>query len=126
MLFNTERTDTTDNESKKTERQLRFYKQRDKAYNLLNTSSLYNYIDGLKYNYSLCIRYNINLKKTIDKNVNEVNKPSFDKCIKCGILKEWNNTYWFDKDKAERLQQFILERQNYINGGATASVKCKA
>lgn len=95
-----------------TERQLRFYKQKEKADNLLNVSSLYDYIDGLKYSYSLCIRYNINLKKTIDKNVNVSNKPSFDKCIKCGILKEWNNTYWFDKEIAESLQQFILEYQN--------------
>ena len=108
MQFNTE----TETESKKTERQQRFYKQREKADNSLNVSSLYDYIDGLKYNYSLCIRYNINLKKTIDKSVNEVNKPSYDKCIKCGILKDWNNTYWFDKEKAERLQQFILEHQN--------------
>lgn len=108
MLFNTD--DNTDN--KKTERQLRFYKQREKADNLLNTNILYDYIDGLKYSYSLCIRYNINLKKTIDKNANEVNKPSYDKCIKCGILKPWNNTYWFDREKAERLQQYILEHQN--------------
>lgn len=99
-------------ETKKTERQLRFYKQKEKADSLLNVSSLYDYIDGLKYNYSLCIRYSINLKKTIDKNVNDVNKPSFDKCIKCSILKEWNNTYWFDKEKAERLQQYILEHRN--------------
>ena len=107
MLFNENNT-----ESKKTERQLRFYKQLEKASNLLNISSLYDYIDGLKYNYSLCLRYNINLKKTIDKNVNDVNKPNYDKCIKCGILKPWNNTYWFDKEKAESLQKFILEHQN--------------
>lgn len=107
MLFNENNT-----ESKKTERQLRFYKQKEKADNLLNISSLYDYIDGLKYNYSLCIRYSINLKKTIDNNVNDANKPSFDKCIKCGILKEWNNTYWFDKEKAERLQLYILEHRN--------------
>ena len=107
MLFNENNT-----ESKKTERQLRFYKQKEKTDNLLNTSSLYDYIDGLKYNYSFCIRYNINLKKTIDKNVNDVNKLSFDKCIKSGILKPWKNTYWFDKEKAESLQQYILEHSN--------------
>ena len=125
MLFN-KLIDTTDKESKKTERQLMFYKQKEKADSLLNISSLYDYINGLKYNYSLCIRYNINLKKTIDNNVNDANKPNYDKCIKCGILKDWNNTYWFDKEKAERLQQYILENQLNINGGATASVKCKA
>mgnify|MGYP003501975843 FL=1 len=31
MLINTKLTDTTDNESKKTERQLMFYKQKEKA-----------------------------------------------------------------------------------------------
>ena len=108
MLINTE----TETESKKTERQLRFYKQRENADNLLNVSNLYEYIDGLKYNYNLCTRYNINLKKLLDKSVNEVNSPNYDKCIKCGILKDWNNTYWFDKEKAERLQQYILEHQN--------------
>lgn len=88
----------------------RYLNQESKATQMLvNASNLYEYIDGLKYNYSLCIRYSINLKKTIDNNVNEVNKPSFDKCIKCGILKDWNCTYWFDKDKAESLQQYILE-----------------
>lgn len=90
----------------------RYLAQESNAIEMLHTDRLYDYINGLKYNYSLCIRYNINLKKTIDKNVNEVNKPNYDKCIKCGILKEWNNTYWFDKEKAERLQQFILEHSS--------------
>ena len=62
------------------------------------------------------ITNNINGKTYIGqhkyKKLNEVNKPNYDKCIKCGILKEWDNTYWFDKEKAERLQQFILEHQN--------------
>lgn len=91
-------------ESKKTERQLRFYKQKEKADSLLNVSRLYDYIDGLKYSYSLCIRYNINLKKTIDKNINEVAMTN-------ALNKDWNDTYWFDKEMAEDLQQFILEHQ---------------
>lgn len=91
----------------------RFYAQAEKARSLLNVNTLFNYIEGLRYCYSLSIRYNsVNLKNTIDSNVNDINKSNFDKCLKCGILKPWNNTYWFDKEKAESLQQYILEHSN--------------
>lgn len=97
-------------ENNKNEKKQRFLAQAEKARNLLDTDSLYDYIDGLRYCYSLSMRYNsVSLKNIIDSNVNDNNKSNFDKCLKAGILKPWNNTYWFDKEKAESLQQYILE-----------------
>ena len=96
----------------------RYLAQEAKAIEMLRADSLYDYIDGLKYSYSLCMRYNKNLRNLILIGVNpfrEVTKDyetHFDKCLKAGILKPWNSTYWFDKEKAERLQQFILEHSN--------------
>lgn len=85
----------------------------EKARNLLDTSRLYDYIDGLRYAYSLSSRYNsVNFKNIVSYSINDYNKSSFDKCLKAGILKPWNDTYWFDKDKAESLQQYILENSN--------------
>lgn len=100
-------------ENNKNEKKQRFYAQAEKARSLLNVNALFNYIEGLRYCYSLSIRYNsVNLKNTIDSNINDINKSNFDKCLKCGILKPWNDTYWFDKEKAESLQQYILEHNN--------------
>lgn len=100
-------------ENNKNEKKQRFYAQAEKARSLLNVSALFNYIDGLKYCYSFSIRYSsVNLKNIINSNVNDINKPNFDKCLKAGILKPWNDTYWFDKEKAESLQQYILEHSN--------------
>ena len=92
-----------------TNKQQRFFEHMDKAKTLLNKIGLYDYIDGLKYCYSFSLRYKANLKKIVNSTINDINKSSFDKCLKAGILKEWNNTYWFDKTKAESLQQFIIE-----------------
>lgn len=94
----------------KEERKQRFLAQAEKAKEKLNTADLSNYIDGLKYCYSLSMRYkSVSLKNTINFNVNEANKNNFDKCLKAGILKPWNDTYYFDKAKAESLQQYIWE-----------------
>ena len=97
----------------------RYLAQEAKAIEMLRSSSLYDFINGLKYAYSLSIRYRKNLRNFIESFINpfiEVAKdPSanaktpLDKCLKAGILKPWNNTYWFDKEKAESLQQYILE-----------------
>jgi hypothetical protein len=85
---------------------------------MLQTTDLYKFIDALKYAYSFSIRYkSINLYTLLSMNCphdlfdNSTRFP-LDKCVKAGILKPWNDTYWFDKDKAESLQKYILEHQN--------------
>jgi len=91
----------------------RYLAQEAKAYEMLRAESLYDYIDGLKYAYSFSKRYKKNLRKFIENSFNEVQaKTPLDKCFKAGILRPWRDTYWFDKDKAESLQQYILENQN--------------
>lgn len=104
----------------------RYTAQESKAKELLKANNLYDYIDGLKYAYSFCMRYKKNLQdficfecgafinpfKEVLKDENADAKTPLDKCLKAGILKPWNNTYWFDKEKAESLQQYILEHQN--------------
>ena len=99
----------------------RYLAQEAKAYEMLRSENLYDYIDGLKYAVSLSIRYKKNLCDLIEEAayinpfIEVIKDPSanaktpLDKCLKCGILKPWNNTYWFDKEKAESLQQYILE-----------------
>lgn len=105
-------------EQKQASRQ-RFFAQRDKAITMLKADNLYDFIEGLKYAYSLSMRYrSVNLKDLLTDNchIDLFNKNStkspFDKCLKCGILKPWNDTYRFDKEKAESLQQYILEHSN--------------
>ena len=88
-----------------------------KAIEMLQSNKLYDFLDGLKYTYSL-IRYKKNHREFIEdatyfdyfKKVQA--KTPLNKCLKAGILKPWSDTYWFDKDKAESLQQYILEHQN--------------
>ena len=98
----------------------RYLAQEAKAIEMLRSSSLYDFINGLKYAYSLSIRYRKNLRDFIHfecfnpfieviKDPSANAKTPLDKCLKAGILKPWNNTYWFDKEKAESLQQYILE-----------------
>ena len=94
-----------------------FLTQKDKVTKMLKTTDLYKFIDALKYAYSFSIRYKIvSLKELLsycpqDFFGNSTRFP-LDKCLKAGILKDWNNTYWFDKEKAESLQQYILEHNN--------------
>ena len=93
----------------------RYTAQELKAKELLKTNNLYDYIDGLKYAYSFCMRYKKNLNDFIWFDINpfmDIADTPLDKCLKAGILKPWNNTYWFDKEKAESLQQYILEHSN--------------
>lgn len=97
----------------------RYLAQEAKAIEMLRADNLYDFIDGLKYSYSLSIRYkSANLRAlVIDASYNGVENiypafTNFQKCLKCGILKNWQNTYWFDKEKAESLQQYILEHNN--------------
>ena len=100
-------------ENNKEERKQRFFAQAAKARDKLNKTSLFEYIDGLRYAYSLSMRYrSVDLKNTVCSNINDANKSNFEKCLKCGILMEWQDTYYFDKEKAESLQQYILENQN--------------
>ena len=95
----------------------RFLAQETKAKEMLSADNLYEFINGLKYAYSLSIRYkSVNLRELVDSA--SFFNPFFDepktpvqKCLKASILKPWNNTYWFDKEKAESLQQYILEHQ---------------
>lgn len=85
----------------------RYLAQKAKAEEMLCSSSLYDFINGLRYAYSLSIRYkSVNLKALVEKASYNVN---VQRCLSCGIIKTWNNTYWFDKEKAESLQQYILE-----------------
>ena len=114
------------NKEQKLASKKRYLAQEAKAKKLLQAETLYDYIDGLKYAYSFCMRYKkslydfihfesstyINPFREVLKDENADAKTSFDKCLKSGILKPWNNTYWFDKEKAESLQQFILENSN--------------
>ena len=97
----------------------RYLSQEAKAIEMLRSSSLYDFINGLKYAYSLSIRYRKNLRDFIHfecfnpfKEVEKDAKTPLDKCLKAGILRPWNNTYWFDKEKAESLQLYILEHSN--------------
>ena len=97
----------------------RYLAQESKAIEMLRSSNLYDFINGLRYAYSFSLRYKKNLRDFIllecfnpFKKVEKDAKTPLDKCLKAGILKPWNNTYWFDKEKAESLQQYILEHSN--------------
>ena len=93
----------------------RYLAQEAKAIKMLQADNMYDYIDGLKYTLSLCMRYKKNLKDFIFNQfilLDEIPKTPLGKCIAAGILKPWRDTYWFDKDKANSLQQFILEHQS--------------
>lgn len=72
---------------------------------LMNANNLYEYLEGLKYLFSFCIRYSKNFKNFVLK-CEQIDR--LDKCLKSGILKEWNDTFWFDKEKCTSLQEFIL------------------
>ena len=82
---------------------------------LKNAKSLYEYIDVVKYAYGFTIRYkNANLWDIIQKSTDAnllFQEPTgyLKKCLDSGILKHWKNTYWFDKEKANSLQDFILD-----------------
>lgn len=95
----------------------RYLAQEAKAIKMLSTNNLEEYLNALKYAYSLSIRYRKNLKSIIDSAFENPFKEALqlspkEKCLKSGILKPWNNTYYFDKEKAESLQQYILEHSN--------------
>ena len=103
----------------KLKRMNRYLAQEAKAIRQLQTAEdLYDYIDALKYAYSLSIRYRKNLKSIVDSVFENPFKEASlplspkEKCLKCGILKPWNNTYWFDKAKAESLLNYISEHSN--------------
>ena len=93
--------------------------QESNAIDMLRADNLYDFINGLKYTYSLSIRYkNTNIRELIEyassTGVENI-YPAFtnvQRCLECGILKPWQNTLWFDKEKAESLQQYILEHSN--------------
>lgn len=91
----------------------RFNSQKEKALKKLSDAKdLYEYTDAVKYAYSLSMRYkSISLLKLVDEDPFGVT-PFLSKCLKTCILKPWNDTYWFDKAKAESLQQYILEHSN--------------
>ena len=89
----------------------RYLAQENKAIEKLLTGNIYDFIDGLKYTLSLSMRYNKNFRKFVD-NAASFNEINVKRCLKAGILKPWNDTYWFDKEKAESLQQYILEHNN--------------
>lgn len=87
----------------------RFIAQKNKALEMLKSSNLEEYIKGLKYAYSLSSRYqSVDLKKLIDSVPNDYKT----KCISSKILVYWKDTYWFDKEKAESLLNYISEHSN--------------
>ena len=96
----------------------RFNSQKEKAIEMLQTTDLYKFIDALKYTYSLSMRYkSINLYLFLSSYCphdlfDSSTRLPMNKCLQAGILKPWNDTYWFDKEKAESLQQYILEKSN--------------
>lgn len=97
----------------------RYLAQEAKAIEMLQADNLYDFINGLKYALSLSMRYrSANLLKLIDKaqvigdEWVEKTVHYTSKCLEYGILKPWNDTFWFDREKAESLQQYILEHQN--------------
>lgn len=89
----------------------RYLAQEAKAKEMLHTENLYDFIDGLKYAYSLCLRYKKNLKEFIMLECfgpfEEIKHLSG--CLQAGILTPWKDTYYFDKEKAISLQLNILE-----------------
>lgn len=93
----------------------RYFAQVVKAKEMLHTDNLYDFIDGIKYAYSLSMRYkSVNLYQLLTFNcqydlLEDSTRFPLDKCLKAGILKPWNGTYYFDKEKADSLQQYILE-----------------
>ena len=93
----------------------RYLAQEAKALEMLHADSLYNFIDGLRYAYSFSIRYKgATLLKLIDK-AQCIGNHYTSQCFECGILKPWKDTLWFDKEKAESLQQYILEHNEHSN-----------
>lgn len=92
----------------------RYLAQEAKAIKMLHTEDLYDFIDGLKYAYSFCLRYKKNLKDFIDCECLNLFKKTIeyehlDECVKAGVLTPWKDTYYFNREKAESLQQYILE-----------------
>lgn len=106
----------------KNEKICRYFEQYDKVIKMLRAENLYDYIDGLKYAYSLSMRYkSTSLLSLVQKAQYNGDKPveltvkHTSNCLKAKILSPWNDTYWFDKTKAESLQQYILEHSNSIS-----------
>lgn len=89
------------------EKQERFLKQQQKAKDKVSGAhSLCDYIDAVKYVYSLAVRYKTPMRKYLDES-----SPYFSKMIEAKILSPWKNTYWFDKQTAEDLQIFLVENE---------------
>jgi hypothetical protein len=102
MAMETEKTTEQKQASKE-----RYLAQEDAAtQKLINADCLYEYIDGLKYAYSLSMRYHKNLKNFVLK-CGQADK--LDKCLKAGILTPWKDTYYFNKDKADSLRLYLKE-----------------
>lgn len=83
---------------------------------MLHADNLYDFLDGIKYAYSLSMRYkSTSLLELIDKAQYIGDEPVeltikyTSKCLEANIIKPWQGTLWFDKEKAESLQQYILE-----------------
>jgi hypothetical protein len=108
MAMETEKTDKTTEQKQASK--LRYLAQEDTAtQKLTNADCLYEYIDGLKYAYSLSMRYHKNLKNFVT-NCGQGDRLEFlNKCLKAGILTPWKDTYYFNKDKADSLQLYLKE-----------------
>ena len=96
----------------------RYLAKEVKVIKKLQANNFYDFIDGLKYALSFSLRYSKNFMKLIDKAQYIGNEPVeltihyTSKCLETNILHPWQNTLWFDKEKAESLQQYILEHSN--------------
>lgn len=89
-----------------TEKQNRFLEQHRKAVAKVNgCHSLYDYIDAVKYVYSLSVRYKTSMRKYLDES-----SPYLQKMIKAKILTPWKDTYYFDKQTALDLQMFLKRK----------------
>ena len=62
-------------------------------------------LQKLRYGYSLAIRYNKNLKNLLA----EIGFQKIDKFIEIGVLANWSDSYYFNKDIADQFEEFLLQ-----------------
>lgn len=62
-------------------------------------------LQKLRYGYSLAVRYHKNLKNLLA----EIGFQKIDKFIEIGVLTNWNDSYYFNKDRADQFEEFLLQ-----------------
>ena len=89
----------------------RYLSQKSKAIQQLRAAKdLYSYIDAVRYAYGLAVRYRNTTLAGLIKESN-ANERLLNLCIKGKILVSYDddNSYFFDKEKAISLQEYISE-----------------